>query len=254
MNDQPRTRLLPADDLHNHIRYCQDLAGNDIQFAFQTIVDSRELEIVAFEALVRGLAGEPAATVMNRIPREHRFDFDQACRIRALEAASGAQVAQDLHLNCAEIRTSNVNLVSEVIHETARCQGIDSDRIVLEIAGLPRLGDREKMGNIRCELQSAGLRTLADGVGRNHADLSALAAFQPDMMKLDRALVTNIEQSRQHQAVVRGCLSLSRDLGIRLIAGGIETAQELAWLQDNGVEYFQGFYFTQPDLDAERRR
>jgi EAL domain-containing protein (putative c-di-GMP-specific phosphodiesterase class I) len=253
MNEQTQTRSHPGDDLHGHIRGCQELVGTDIQFAFQTILNARELEVVAFEALVRGLAGEPAATVISRIAQENRFDFDQACRIRALEAAARSEVEQDLHLNCAEIRTSNVNLVSEVIHHMARRYRIDSDNIVLEIAGLNRLGTRRQIAEIRRELQAAGLRTLADNVGLNHADLSVLAAFQPDMIKLDRALVAKIEQSRQRQAVIHGCMSLCKDLGIRLIAGGIETREEFIWLRDNGIEYFQGFYFTQPDLDAERR-
>lgn len=252
MNEHSKSRSLPADDLHGHIQRCEELVGTDIQFAFQTILDSRELEVVAFEALVRGLAGEPAATVISRISQADRFDFDQACRIRALEAAARAEIEQDLHLNCAEVRTSNVNLVSEVIHHMARRFRFDSDRIVLEIAGLTRLGTRRQLSEIRRELQAAGLRTLADNVGLNHADLLALAAFHPDMIKLDRALVANIEQSRPRQAVVRACLSLAYDLGIKLIAGGIETVDELSWLQDHGVEYFQGFFFTQPDLDAER--
>ena len=252
MNEHSKSRSLAADDLHGHIHRCEELVGTDIQFAFQTILDSRELEVVAFEALVRGLAGEPAATVISRITQADRFDFDQACRIRALEAAARAEIEQDLHLNCAEIRTSNVNLVSEVIHHMARRFRFDSDRVVLEIAGLTRLGTRRQLAEIRRELQAAGLRTLADNVGLNHADLLALAAFQPDMVKLDRALVANIEQSRARQAVVHACQSLTRDLGIKLIAGGVETAEELTWLQDNGVEYFQGFFFTQPDLDAER--
>lgn len=252
MNNHRSKTAMTADDLHDHVRRCQELVGSDIQFAFQTILDARELEVVAFEALVRGLHGEPAATVISRIGQPDRFDFDQACRIRALEAAGQDRIELDLHLNCAEIRPANVNRVSEVIHHMARRYRVDSDRIVLEISGLERLGTRRQLNDIHRQLQAAGLRTLVDNVGRNHADLTTLAAFQPEQIKLDRALTADIEQSRERQAVVRGCQSLARDLGIRLIAGGIETGAELAWLQEAGVEYFQGFYFTQPDLDAEQ--
>jgi EAL domain-containing protein (putative c-di-GMP-specific phosphodiesterase class I) len=253
MNEHREQPADSSDDLHDQIRHYQELVGSDIQFAFQTIIDARELEVVAFEALVRGLHGEAAATVISRVAQGDRFAFDQACRIRALEAAARGEIDLDLHLNCAEIRLANVNLVCEVIHHMARRYRIDSDRIVLEISGLERLGTRRQLVEIRRDMQAAGLRTLADNVGRNHADLSTLAAFQPDQIKLDRSLTVDIEQSAQRQAVVRGCLSLCRDLGIRLIAGGIETAEEFAWLREAGVEYFQGFYFTQPDLDADRR-
>lgn len=253
MNEHREQPAVSTDDLHDQIRNYQALVGTDIQFAFQTIIDARELEVVAFEALVRGLHGEAAATVISRIAQDDRFAFDQACRIRALEAAARGEIDQDLHLNCAEIRPANVNLVCEVTHHMARRYRINSERIVLEIAGLERLGTRRQLVDIRRDLQAAGLRTLADNVGRHQADLCALAAFRPDQIKLDRALTMDIEQSAERQAVVRGCLSLCRDLGIRLIAGGIETADEFAWLQEAGVEYFQGFFFTQPDLDTDRR-
>lgn len=253
MNEHREQPAVSADDLHDHIRHYQELVGSDIQFAFQTIIDARELEVVAFEALVRGVHGEAAARVISRIAQKDRFAFDQACRIRALEAAARDDIDLDLHLNCAEVRLANVNLVCEITHHLARRYRIDSDRIVLEIGSVERLGTRRQLADIGAILKTAGLRSLADNVGRHHADLSALAAFRPDQIKLDRALTAEIERSPERQAVVRGCMSLCRDLGIRLIAGGIETAGEFSWLQEAGVEYFQGFYFTQPDLDADRR-
>ncbi|NDY95447.1 EAL domain-containing protein [Wenzhouxiangella limi] len=253
MNQHVENPAACGGDLHDHIRQYQELVGSDIQFAFQTIIDARELEVIAFEALVRGLHGEAAATVISRVAQKDRFAFDQACRIRALEAAGRDEIDLDLHLNCAEIRSANIAQVCEVTHHMARRYRIDSDRIVLEIGGLERLGTRSQMADIGRILKRAGLRTLADNVGRHHADLCALAAFAPDQIKLDRALTGAVEQSAQRQAIVRGCQSLCRDLGIRLIAGGIETAAEFAWLQEAGVEYFQGFFFTQPDLDDGRR-
>ncbi len=253
MNQHGENPAVSAGDLHEHIRHYQGLVGSDIQFAFQTILDARELEVVAFEALVRGLHGEAAATVISRIAQDDRFAFDQACRIRALEAAGRDEIDLDLHLNCAEIRLANVDLVCEVTHHMARRYRIDSDRIVLEISGLERLGTRRQLSEIGRILASAGLRTLADNVGRHQADLCSLAAFGPDQIKLDRAVTGEIEQSSSRQAVVRACMSLCRDLGIRLVAGGIETAAEFCWLQEAGIEYFQGFFFTQPELDADRR-
>lgn len=244
---------VPSTDLHCHLQRYQELVGSDIQFAFQTIIDARRLDVVGFEALVRGMRGEAAASVISRIQHGDRFDFDQACRIRALEAFSRDAIELDLHLNCAEIRAGNVALVRDVTCHIANRYRIAPERVVLEIAGVERTGTRKQLAAISQCLRSAGLRTLADNIGHHQADLCALAAFRPDQIKLDRALTGGIEDSPERQAVVRACLSLCRDLDIRLIAGGVETGAEFAWLHEAGVDYFQGFFFTRPDLDLEQQ-
>lgn len=238
-------------DLHEHIRAYQELVGSDIHFAFQTIMDSAALDVVAFEALVRGIRGEPAATVISRIHHDQRFAFDQACRIRAIEAASRNELDADLHLNCSDVKPANVELVCTVILHMARRYDIDPDRIVLELANLDTLGSRGQLEEISSGINDAGLRTLADNFGRRNADLRPVALFRPEQLKLDRHLVQAIDQNPPHQAIVHACSRLCRELGIRLIAAGVETIEEFQWLQDAGIERFQGYFFSHPGLDDE---
>ncbi|TVS09698.1 MAG: EAL domain-containing protein [Wenzhouxiangella sp.] len=238
-------------DLHKHIRQYQELVGSDIHFAFQTIMDSAALDVVAFEALVRGIRGEPAATVISRIDHDQRFAFDQACRIRAIEAASRNELDADLHLNCSDVKPANVELVCAVILHMARRYGIERERIVLELANLDTLCSRGQLDEVSKGFADAGLRTLADNFGRRNADLRPVALFRPEQLKLDRHLVQAIDQNLPHQAIVHASARLCRDLGIRLIAAGVETIEEFQWLQDAGIERFQGYFFSHPGLDEE---
>lgn len=238
-------------NIHDHIRSYQDLVGTDIQFAFQTILDADALEVVAFEALVRGIRGEPAATVISRIRHDQRFAFDQACRIRAIEAAARHQIDADLHLNCSDIKPNNVDLVTSVSLHIARRYGIDSDRLVLELANLDSLAAGSQIGEIRAALKTAGLRTLIDNFGRRNADLRPIVQLQPEQLKLDRQLIQSVHQNTEHQAIIHACCRLCQDFDILVVATGVESIDEFRWLQDAGIQRFQGYFFAHPGLEDE---
>ncbi len=237
--------------IHDHIRSYQDLVGADIQFAFQTILDAEALDVVAFEALVRGIRGEPAATVISRIRHDQRFAFDQACRIRAIEAAARNQISADLHLNCSDIKLANVALVTSVSLHIARRYGIDSERLVLEVANLDNLAASGQVAEVGAALKDAGLRTLADNFGRRNADLRPIAQFRPEQLKLDRQLVQAVHENPENQAIIHACCRLCEELGILVVAGGVESIEEFRWLQDAGIQRFQGYFFAHPGLDDE---
>lgn len=247
MREQTRR---PA-SIQDHIRSYQDLVGGDIQFAFQTILDTEALDVVAFEALVRGIRGETAATVISRIGHDQRFSFDQACRIRAIEAAARNQIGVDLHLNCSDIKLANVELVTSISLHIARRYGIDSERLVLEVGNLDNLAGSGQAAEVGASLNEAGLRTLADNFGRRNADLRPIAQFRPEQLKLDRQLVEGVHENATNQAIVHACCRLCEELDIIVVAAGVESIEEFRWLQHAGIRRFQGYFFTHPGLEDE---
>lgn len=236
-------------DVYEHIRSYHDLVGSDINFAFQTIVDAKEQDVVGFEALVRGIRKEPASLVMSRIPHNQRFSFDQACRVRAIEAAAQFGIDGKLHLNCTDIKASNIDLVLQVTRHIAKRHGIEPERIVLEIFNLEAIGQRRQLREVRDRIHAAGFMTLADNFGSRDADLQPVAAFQPTCLKLAHHLVEDIHDKPTAQAIIRGAIATCKALGIAVIASGVEKAEEFRWLNDAGVEFFQGYFFAQPGMD-----
>ncbi len=236
-------------DVEERIRAYHEMVGDDINFAFQTIIDAREQDVIGFEALVRGIQRESAATVISRISRDKRFDFDQACRIRAIEAAARFGIDNNLHLNCSDIKAGNIAEVLDVSQHVAQVNGIRPDRIVLELGNLGMLGGVANLVAIRRSIRAAGFRILADNFGRRDADLRPVAQLEPSMLKLDYCITHGIQQSRVAQSIVRGVLAMCDDRGIEVIAAGIESAEEFAWLQNAGIRLFQGYFFAQPGMD-----
>jgi len=240
----------PVDfDLYEELRTYNKLVGNHIGFAFQTIIDSEQNDVVGFEALVRGQHGEPAAQIISRIAPQQRFAFDQACRVRAIEAAEDFGIDGDLHLNGTDINASNVETVVEVLKHMVRRHRLSAEAIVLELNNLNIIGGGEALGSVRAVIHQAGFRVLADNFGRRDADLMPIAKFQPDVLKIDRRLVADIEQHADAQAMILAALTLCRTLDIKVIASGVESNEEFGWLRQAGIQRFQGYFFAQPGMD-----
>jgi len=226
-----------------------DIVETGFSFAFQPIVSLDDMKIVGAEALVRGLAGESAASVIAAIRPENQFSFDQACRNRALRVAARIGIGDDVHLNCSQITPANLETSLAATRRAAVDAGIHPARVVLEFGNLEVLGDPRALDHARQRAQAQGFRVLADNVGVNEVGLKRLAVFKPDFAKLDRSLVRRIETSPRRQAIVLGIIATCRALGIEPIAGGVEKTAERDWLSDAGVRLAQGYLFAQPAFE-----
>ena len=219
-------------------------------FAFQPILDIRTGAVTSYEALVRGPNGEPAPSVLGQLTPETQYAFDQAARVRALELAT--RLGVDTRLN--------INFLPNAIYEPARCirttlsaasrLGFPADRIVFEVAETESVHDRDKLRGIFREYRRLGFLTAIDDFGAGYAGLGLLADFQPDIIKLDMAIVRDIGGDRAKRAIARAVVTMCDELGISLVAEGIETTEELAELRALGVVLFQGYLFARPAFEA----
>jgi EAL domain-containing protein (putative c-di-GMP-specific phosphodiesterase class I) len=94
-----------------------------------------------------------------------------------------------------------------------------------------------------------GIKLAIDDFGAGYSGLNLLAEFQPDQVKIDMNLVRGIEKHGPRQAIVRGIAQVCVDLGIDVIAEGVETLQEFRWFEDQGIRLFQGYLFAKPAFE-----
>ena len=123
-------------------------------------------------------------------------------------------------------------------------------RIIFEVTEVEEVRDHAHLKNIMAEYRSHGLRIAIDDFGAGHSGLALLAEFQPDMIKIDRALVQAIDERRASRTIVRSIVEVCRDLNIIFIAEGVERDGEKQVLCDLGFELMQGFLFAAPALEA----
>ncbi len=221
--------------------------------AFQPIVDMLTRSTVAYEALVRGPAGESAATVLDQIPESGRYTFDEACRIVAIEKAAMLGLVQtkaDLCVNFYPNAVHEAVTSLERTLETAESVGLSLQRVIFEMTELERLRDPEQLKPIVAEYRRRGLRVAIDDFGAGFAGLSMLAAFQPDIVKVDRALSEKIQDRRTSRVIMRGIQQICADMGIEMIAEGVEEEGQRETLEALGLRYMQGNLFSPATFEA----
>jgi EAL domain-containing protein (putative c-di-GMP-specific phosphodiesterase class I) len=94
--------------------------------------------------------------------------------------------------------------------------------------------------------RGAGVRLAIDDFGAGYAGLNLLAEFQPDIVKLDMGLVRDIDNKGPRHAIARALIQACNDLGLEVLAEGIESPAEFNWFAKRGVRLFQGFLFGRP--------
>ena len=219
-------------------------------YAFQPIVDSLTRRIVSYEALIRGVHGEPARAVLQRVPPQALHEFDAESRKAAIALACRMGIQCDLNLNFLprSLFTSSASMESTL--ETALHYGLPLERLVIEVTEEEVINDHARFAQLINAYRGQGLKVAIDDFGAGHSGLNLLAEFQPDQLKVDLALVRGIESNGPRQAIVRAIIGVCRDLGIDVIAEGIETLEEFRWFEREGVQFYQGYLFARPEFEA----
>lgn len=225
----------------------------DIAFAYQPIVDVEQSRVFAHEALVRGVNGEGAHTILSQVNDRNRYRFDQRCRTEAIATAARLGIGEYLSINFLPNAVYRPELCIRSTLEAARANQFPLDRIIFETAESEKLDDYHHLTNILREYREFGFKTAIDDFGAGHSGLNLLADFQPDLIKLDLALVRNIDQDPPRRAIVRGIVAICAELNIKVIAEGIESAAERDFLYDSGISLMQGYWFAKPALNAVAR-
>ena len=227
-----------------------DMLGFQFDYAYQPIVDIGTRRVYAHEALVRGPQGEGAASVLDQVNDDNRYRFDQACRVKAIEGAHALGMQEMLSINFLPNAVYKPEVCIRTTLETARATGFPLQNIIFEVTEGERVEDGVWFAQILREYKRTGFKTAIDDFGAGYAGLKLLADFQPDIIKIDMDLVRNIDSSRPRQAIVRGLMRLCEDMGIQVIAEGIEKPAERDFLADQGVRLMQGYLFARPAFRA----
>ena len=231
---------------------CRD--GNDapleFSFAYQPIVHLGSRTIYAHEALVRGPQGESAGSVLQRIDDANRYRFDQACRVRAIEAACESGLRERDHerlsINFLPHAVYRPELCIQTTLQIARQRDLAIGNVIFEVTEGERIEDGPWFASILQEYKRQGFLTAIDDFGAGYAGLRLLADFQPDLIKLDMDLVRNVDQLAARQAIARAAIRLAEELGIDLVVEGVQSAGERDFFVHEGVRLFQGYLFCEP--------
>lgn len=221
-----------------------------LAFAFQPIVDTGSSSSFAYEALVRGPNGESALSVLSQIEDHNRYQFDQLCRTTAIAQAATLKIDSFLSINFMPNAVYRPEACIRSTFEAAEKHGFPINRIIFETIEGESIISRPHLVGIFKAYKRFGFQTAIDDFGAGYSGLTLLVDFQPDLIKLDMDLVRSIDTDSVRQHIVRGVLAICRDLGIKVIAEGIETKGERDFFAAHGVTLMQGYFFAKPAFKA----
>ncbi len=218
--------------------------------AFQPVVDIQTSEIVAHEALVRGVNGEGADFVLSQITAKNRYAFDQACRVCAIELASSLGLAVALNINFLPNAVYQPEACIQATLRVAERTGFPLNRITFEIVEQEDVVDPDHLLRIVSAYNAYGFKIALDDFGSGYSGLSRLAELKPDIVKIDRALIANCANEVWRLEIITSMIELCQKLNVKVVAEGVENASEAETLRRAGVRFMQGFHFARPAFQS----
>jgi predicted signal transduction protein with EAL and GGDEF domain len=252
MNAQAVERLA----LENMLR--KAIANEELVVFYQPLIDCRSRAIVGLEALVRwnhpelGLLA-PAhfisvAELSGLIVPIGEWVLRTACRqVKAWHKRLDYDLTVSINLSARQFQQPDlVDTVSRAIRET----GIDPSCIELEITESNAMQNAENTIYTLRELKTSGVRISMDDFGTGYSSLNYLKRFPIDTLKLDQSFVRDVTTDPSDAAIVSAVIAMAHSLDLHVIAEGVETEEQLAFLQKQGCDKIQGYLFSVP-LPAE---
>ena len=232
----------------------QAIARREFRLFYQPIVDLRTSTPVSLEALLRwnhprrGLLG-PAeflsvAEETGDILDIGRWVLTEACiQAREWNRRFGTHVCIDV--NVSRLQLANESFVAEVaqiVHDT----GAEAADLMLEVSEAVLVHDSRAVVPALHRLQALGIKLAMDDFGSGYSSLVSLHRFPIDVIKIDREFIRRVHNNRPHAAILNAIIMLAHNLGLTIVAKGVETAEQLALLQALECDQAQGFHFKEP--------
>lgn len=232
----------PSDRVGLEVSFERALDG--LWMAFQPILKTSDGTTFGYEALLR--SEEPALPgplqVVEAAERlDALFRLGRAVRRRAAQPMAEAESALVLFVNLHPHE-----LLDDDLFSSDSVLGRMAKRVVLEVTERTSLHGIDGIQSRIARLREMGFRIAVDDLGAGYAGLASFALLEPDVVKLDVSLVRDIDTNAVKQKVVRSITALCRDMGLLVVAEGIETRPERDVLVDLGCPLVQGFYFARP--------
>ncbi len=225
---------------------------------FQPIVHAADpTRPFAHEALLRGL--DPAGEL---IPPGRLFDaardagflfqLDLLARRTAIYDAARNDLTGCLFINFNPTAIYDPTFCLRTTVAAIDATGFSRERIVFEVTESDRAQDAGHLQKILTFYRSAGFRIALDDFGSGYSSLNLLHQLRPDFLKLDIELIRGVHADPYKALIARNILETARGLGLQTVAEGIETPEELAWVQAHGADFVQGYLLGRP-ASAPRR-
>ncbi|MFT7686833.1 MAG: diguanylate cyclase (GGDEF)-like protein [Candidatus Azotimanducaceae bacterium] len=222
---------------------------------YQPIYDPKAEEYTGYEALMRwiGPNGQPVFFPDQFIPIAERSGLIIALGKEMIETAitrvaewnKSYKFTRDLAINLSPLQFHDDSLIQDIEKIVLRV-GVDPAIIKFEITESLFVHEGEYVLGKLQELKSMGFRLSLDDFGTGYSSLAYLQNYPFDIIKIDKCFVDDVVESKKSRALIKAVFILAQDLGMKIVAEGVETEEQAHCLSMMGIDYLQGYYFSRP--------
>jgi diguanylate cyclase (GGDEF)-like protein len=228
-----------------------------IQTLFQPIVDPQGRGVLGYEALSRGPSATRLHSPLELFAAALRANctvaLEECCLGRAIQRFRSASLQGRLFLNVSPYTLiAAQSLPSRLVGLLGKL-GLPASRCVLEITEQSLVDDYAAVRRALDALRDIGCEIAVDDLGAGYSGLKTWSELRPDYVKIDRYFVSDIHSDGVKAEILRSVVEMSRAIGSRVVAEGVETAEECTELLDIGVDYLQGYFFGRPQAEPAVR-
>jgi EAL domain-containing protein (putative c-di-GMP-specific phosphodiesterase class I) len=233
----------------------QAVTRSELKLVYQPFVEADTAVIRGFEALVRwerpgfGLVMPdsfiPLAEESGLIVDIGAWVLEHACGTAAEWARRWPDKRLGVAVNVSSRQLLSGEIVNVVTGALAR-SGLRPERLTLELTESTLIDDAVTAESLLRELRALGVNLALDDFGTGYSSLTYLRAFPINILKIDKSFVRAIGTEREDTAIVAAVLALARNLGLQVVAEGIERHEQLAVLHQLGCPFMQGYLFSRP--------
>ena len=245
--------------VHERVRIADELRGalenNELELYYQPQVELATGRIVGLEGLIRwnhqkrGLLAPgyfiPIAERTGAIIPLGHWVFEEACRQLKLWHAEGI-APQVLAVNVSGVQFKGATELEREVEASLTRWGIEPSDIELELTESVLMEASQKHSGTLDRLRQLGTRIAIDDFGTGYSSLKYLTVYPVNRLKLAQEFVYRVTVDYRNAAVVRAAIRLARELGLDVIAEGVETEAQMRFLLASGCEHAQGYYFSRP--------
>lgn len=243
----PEQYELQKEDYHSILRFMRLIEQNLFMYHFQPIVSARSGDIVAYEALMRtdaSIGMNPLQILELAEKNDRLYDIERATFFNTLAILSENQ-------EIFENRKLFVNAIPSQILNEEDYKALEAkygellEKVVVELTEQTEISD-EKLKYIQQRLKAGNMQLAIDDYGTGYSNTSNLIRYDPDIVKIDRSLIADIDKKEKNRGIVSGIIDFLHASGYIALAEGVETAEELYTLINMSADLIQGYYVSMP--------
>jgi EAL domain-containing protein (putative c-di-GMP-specific phosphodiesterase class I) len=221
-----------------------------ITSVYEPIVDVNTRTVFGYESLARGPEGtdlySPVALFGAAQQHDMVFELDCLCRASGLKGAIDFPSETKLFLNVLPTSIHDPDFQPDRLIKTLEECRLSPNDVVFEISEQESIDNLAAFRELNDEYRSLGFQFALDDTGSGYAGLEELIELQPEYIKMDRSVVSGVDQDPARQDVLSAFLDVAKKMGARVIGEGLDTVEELETLGHLGIHFGQGWLFGRP--------